>query len=62
MHMGPDYVHVNLSIEFSDTAKADEIEEAVAQLDHSIKKRFPDLKRVFMEAGARHYKSATMIN
>ena len=27
MHMGPNYVLVNLSVEFKDTANADEIEE-----------------------------------
>ena len=32
MYMGPNYVLVNLSVEFADSAKADEIEEAVAQL------------------------------
>ena len=62
MHMGPDYVLVNLSVVVADTAKADEIEEAVAQLDHSIKKRFPDVKRVFIEAEAWLIKSATLIN
>ena len=37
MHMGPNYVLVNLSVVFVDSAKADEIEGAVAQLYHSIK-------------------------
>ena len=61
MHMGPDYVLVNMSVEFTDSAKADDIEEAIAQLDHSIKKRFPDVKRVFIEAEARRFQSATLI-
>jgi len=56
MHMGPNYVLVNLSVDFKDTVTADEIEKTVEQLDHSIKKRFPNVKRVFIEAEARRFK------
>jgi cation diffusion facilitator family transporter len=59
MHMGPDYVLVNLSVEFKDSADADEIEDTVAQLDRAIKKRFSNVKRVFIEAEARRFRLAT---
>jgi len=57
MHMGPEYVLVNLSVEFQDSADADEIEDTVAQIDRSIKKSFPDVKRVFIEAEERRFKA-----
>jgi cation diffusion facilitator family transporter len=57
MHMGPEYVLVNLSVEFQDSADADDIEDTVAQIDRSIKKNFPDVKRVFIEAEERRFKA-----
>jgi len=57
MHMGPEYILVNLSVEFQDSANADEIEDTVAQIDRSIKKSFPDVKRVFIEAEERRFKA-----
>jgi cation diffusion facilitator family transporter len=57
MHMGPDYVLVNLSVEFKDSADADDIEDAVAKIDRAIKKKFPDIKRVFIEAEERRFKA-----
>ncbi|MCB1669658.1 MAG: cation diffusion facilitator family transporter [Gammaproteobacteria bacterium] len=53
MHMGPEYILVNLSVEFSDSASATEIEQSVAQLDEAIKKTFLNVRRVFVEAEAR---------
>jgi len=57
MHMGPEYVLVNLSVEFQDSADADDIEDTVAQIDRSIKKNFPDVKRVFIEAEEQRFKA-----
>ncbi len=53
MHMGPNYILVNLSIAFVDMASSDEVEEAIALLDRRIKQVFPQIKRVFIEAEAR---------
>ncbi len=53
MHMGPDFILVNLSVDFADTATASEIEATVVRLDRAIKKEFPNIKRVFVEAEAR---------
>ncbi|GMR21101.1 MAG: cation diffusion facilitator family transporter [Gammaproteobacteria bacterium] len=52
MHMGPDYILVNVSIDFYDHVPAGEIERAVGMLDRTIKERFPDIGRVFVEAEA----------
>lgn len=50
MHVGPEYILVNLSIEFQDEATAVELEKLVAKLDTTIKQQFPRVKRVFIEA------------
>ena len=52
MHMGPDFVLVNISVDFTDPASANEIEKAVAGLDREIKQVYPQVKRVFIEAEA----------
>ena len=53
MHMGPEFILVNISVDFSDDIRAGEIEETVARMDHEIKTDFPNVKRVFVEAEAR---------
>jgi cation diffusion facilitator family transporter len=53
MHMGPEYVLVNLSVDFSSKASADEVESVARQLDRDLKAELPRVKRVFFEAGAR---------
>ena len=52
MHMGPDFILVNISVDFTDPASANEIEKAVAGLDRKIKQVYPQVKRVFIEAEA----------
>lgn len=54
MHMGPDFILVNISVEFADEATADDIEDAVSTLDEAIKHKYLNVKRVFIEAEARH--------
>lgn len=53
MHMGPEYILVNISVEFRDEADATEIEQSVARLDRDIKSRFLNVRRVFVEAESR---------
>jgi cation diffusion facilitator family transporter len=53
MHMGPQYILVNLSVEFVDSATADQIEAVIAELDRDLKVSLPRVKRVFIEAEAR---------
>lgn len=55
MHMGPDFVLVNVSVDFHYTASATEVEEAVARMDRAIKERYLRVKRVFIEGEARRY-------
>lgn len=53
MHMGPDFILLNLSVKFADGATALEIEAAAARIDRRIKDGYPEVKRVFVEAEAR---------
>ncbi len=52
MHMGPDFILVNLSLDFTDSATAKEVEKTIADIDRYLKKRFPEIKRIFIEAEA----------
>jgi divalent metal cation (Fe/Co/Zn/Cd) transporter len=53
MHMGPDYILVNISVDFIDDAVSEEIEKAVSKLDKEIKQKYANVKRVFIEAEKR---------
>jgi cation diffusion facilitator family transporter len=53
MHMGPDFILVNISIDFSDSTLAGEIEQSIATIDQQLKKQFPVIKRIFIEAESR---------
>ena len=53
MHMGPDFILVNLSVEFRDSITAIDLEAEIAAIDRSIKEAVPNVKRVFVEAEAR---------
>ncbi|MCB9991220.1 MAG: cation transporter [Rhodospirillales bacterium] len=50
LHMGPDYILANLSIEFKDNLQVGEVEKIVDDLTRAIKQNHPQIKRVFMEA------------
>ena len=54
MHMGPDYILVNLSVEFVDNVSTDQIEEVIAAMDRTLKQKIPKVKRVFIEAESRY--------
>ena len=53
LHMGPDYILANISVDFKDDATADEIERITAEIDRKIKNRYPQIKRIFIEAEKR---------
>lgn len=50
MHMGPDYILVNLSVEFSDHIRTGKMELLISQVDREIKTKYKNVKRVFIEA------------
>lgn len=49
MHMGPDFVLVNISVDFVDPILASEIEFTVSGLDRAIKRAYPQVQRIFVE-------------
>ena len=53
MHMGPDFVLVNVSINFRNDILAGDLENIIASMDSQIKVNFPTVKRVFVEAESR---------
>ncbi len=57
MHMGPDYILANISVDFADDKTADEIETTVAEIDAAIKANNPQIKRIFIEAEKRTSKA-----
>lgn len=50
MHMGPEFILVNLSVKFADRTEAAEIESTIARLARRIKEFHPTARRVFVEA------------
>jgi divalent metal cation (Fe/Co/Zn/Cd) transporter len=53
MHRGPDFVLANTSVDFQDQLTAEQIEVAVAEMDMRIKKKYPQIKRIFIEGEKR---------
>jgi divalent metal cation (Fe/Co/Zn/Cd) transporter len=58
MHMGPEYILVNLSVDFASDTSSDDVESVVGQLDRELKTALPRVKKVFVEAEARRSRPA----
>ncbi len=50
MHMGPEFVLANLSVDFRDDLSAMELEKVVAEMEARVKNDYPRVKRIFIEA------------
>ena len=55
MHMGPDFVLANISVDFRDNETASSVESVIAEIDKTIKMQYPQIKRIFIEAEARKF-------
>ncbi len=53
MHLGPEDILVNLSLDFADDISADKVERIISVIDREIKEQVPAARRVFIEAEAR---------
>ena len=53
MHMGPDDVLLNLSVDFADDLNSAEVEAVISELERRIKTAHPEIKRLFIEAQSR---------
>ena len=58
LHMGPEFILLNLSVDFADSISAGDVEETISRLDRHIKQTYPKIKRVFVEAEPMRAKSA----
>ncbi len=60
MHMGPNDILVNVSLDFADELSSSQVESAISSFETKIKDQFPNVKRVFIEAQslAAHLKAA----
>ncbi len=56
MHMGPEFILVNLSVEFNDDISTEKMEDEIARIDKEIKQKFKNVKRIFIEAESWRYK------
>ena len=54
LHMGPDFILVNVSVDFKNDLSAGEVENTIANMDKRIKEKFFRVKRVFIEAESRN--------
>lgn len=53
IHMGPEFILVNVSIDFENNLSAGEMERVIAAMDNEIKRSYHQIKRVFVEAEKR---------
>ncbi|MGO9139270.1 MAG: hypothetical protein ACLQBC_16610 [Syntrophales bacterium] len=58
MHMGPDFILVNISVDFVDPILATDVEVTVAGLDKAIKRAYPNVQRIFVEVETWRAKDA----
>ena len=50
MHLGPQDILLNISLDFKDAMSSGNVEATISELETSIKSKFPEIKRVFIEA------------
>lgn len=54
MHMGPDFVLANLSLDFIDNIPSQVVEHTITEITGQIKLQYPVVKRVFIEIESWH--------
>ena len=50
MHLGPEDILLNISLDFKGAMSSGNVEETISALETNIKNKFPEIKRVFIEA------------
>jgi cation diffusion facilitator family transporter len=50
LHLGPEDILLNVSLDFEDDLSSGEVESAISALESRIKGMFPEIRRVFIEA------------
>jgi len=66
MHLGPEDILLNLSVDFRDALSSNEVEAAISELEATLKEKFPAIRRVFIEAqswaGHRRDKNSSAVS
>lgn len=62
MHMGPEDILLAASVDFDDKLTADKVELAITEFETIIKSKFPQVKRIFIEAQAWRQHHATALS
>jgi hydrogenase maturation protein HypF len=52
MHFGPHTILLTVDIEFDEKLSAAEVEETIERLENGVRKKYPDIKHIYIEAGA----------
>ncbi|MCY4050151.1 MAG: cation diffusion facilitator family transporter [Gammaproteobacteria bacterium] len=50
MHLGPEDILLNISIDFHDNISAGAVERTISRLEKQIKEKYPEVARIFIEA------------
>ena len=50
MHMGPNFILANISVDFKNDLTAEDVENCIAEIDQAIKFKYALVKRIFIEA------------
>jgi cation diffusion facilitator family transporter len=50
MHLGPEDLLVNISVDFADGLTSSDVETEISELEWEIKNSYPEAKRIFIEA------------
>ncbi|MDA8561254.1 cation diffusion facilitator family transporter, partial [Nitrospinae bacterium] len=50
MHLGPEDILLNISVDFKDAMSSGNVETTISALEKNIKNKYPEIKRVFIEA------------
>lgn len=50
MHLGPEEVLLAISVDFAGDMTADQVEATISKMEQQIKARYPEVRRVFIEA------------
>ncbi len=53
LHFGPNDILLTISLDFADKISSEDIEQSISRLEHRIKERFNQIKRVFIEVQSR---------
>lgn len=63
LHFAPEDVLLTLSVDFADSLSSADVEAAISELEQKIKARYPQIKRLFIEAQswAGHRRAATRV-